>query len=135
LGESLYYQSWLCGTVWFYLIYPSGSTDIGISGFFNTDLHWCGFEQSIELFRSALWEIHIWFINYFTIVIAFCEDWLSGLLNSKREVKGYKSESDCEDDNPDEDCSQSGGEAALNNAGLALNNASDDNFAQSYRQN
>ena len=42
------------------------------------------------------------------------DDWLSGLLNSKREVKGYESESDCEDDNPDEDCSQSGGEAALN---------------------
>ena len=38
-------------------------------------------------------------------------------------MKGYKSESDCEDDNPDEDCSQSGGEAALNNAGLAPNNA------------
>ena len=40
-------------------------------------------------------------------------------------MKGYKSESDCEDDNPDEDCSQSGGEAALNNADLALNNASE----------
>ena len=40
-------------------------------------------------------------------------------------MKGYKSESDCEDDNPDEDCSQSGGEAALNNAGSALNNASE----------
>jgi len=53
------------------------------------------------------------------------DEWLSGLLNSKREVKGYKSESDCEDDNPDEDCPQSGGEAALNNAGSALNNASE----------
>ena len=53
------------------------------------------------------------------------DDWLSDLLNSKREVKGYKSESDCGDDNPDEDCSQSDGEAALNNAGSALNNASE----------
>ena len=52
------------------------------------------------------------------------DDWLSDLLNSKREVNGYKSESDCGDDNPDEDYSQSGREAALNNAGSALNNAS-----------
>jgi hypothetical protein len=46
-------------------------------------------------------------------------------LDSQKEDQGYKSESDCEDDNPDEDCPQSGGEAALNNAGSALNNASE----------
>ena len=40
------------------------------------------------------------------------DEWLSGLLDSQKEDQGYKSESDCEDDNPDEDCPQSGGEAA-----------------------
>ena len=40
------------------------------------------------------------------------DDWLNDLLDSQKEDQGYKSESDCEDDNPDEDCPQSGGEAA-----------------------
>ncbi|MDA9766720.1 reverse transcriptase domain-containing protein, partial [bacterium] len=53
------------------------------------------------------------------------DDWLNDLLDSQKEDQEYKSESDCEDDNPDEDCPQSGGEAALNNAGSALNNASE----------
>ena len=50
--------------------------------------------------------------------------WLNDLTRtSGMEINGYKSESECEDDDPDEDCPQTGGEAAQN-AGSALKNAS-----------
>ena len=51
--------------------------------------------------------------------------WLNDLTRtSGMEIDEYKSESKCDDADPDEDCPQSGGEAALKNAGSALKNAS-----------
>ena len=50
--------------------------------------------------------------------------WLNDLTRtSGMEINEYKSESECEDDDPDEGCPQTGGEAAQN-AGSALKNAS-----------
>ena len=51
--------------------------------------------------------------------------WLNDLTRtSGMEINEYKSESNCDDAVPDEDRPQSGGEAALKNAGSALKNAS-----------